>query len=111
MNGSSIANEATMKKEKRPQTSAKKSGFTLIEALVVIDIIALLAALLFPLLRLAREHPRTTVCLNNLHQLYAAFTLYSSDNEGFLPPYQNRIGTAIAQDETAKAFAPIPEKG
>jgi prepilin-type N-terminal cleavage/methylation domain-containing protein/prepilin-type processing-associated H-X9-DG protein len=94
-----------------PLSHKKNAAFTLIEVLFVIAIIAVLAAFLFPALRMARERPRTAVCASNLHQLYAGFSLYASDHDGYLPPYQNKIGTALAQDETAKAFAPIPENG
>ena len=49
-------------------------GFTLIELLVVIAIIALLLALLFPVLRSAKEAGQRAVCLNNLRQLTLAWT-------------------------------------
>lgn len=55
------------------------SGFTLIEILVVIGIIALLAAILFPVLSRARENARSRVCLSNLQQLGLAFQQYVQD--------------------------------
>ena len=61
-------------------------GFTLVELLVVIAIIALLAALLQPVLSLVREKSREIVCLNNLKQLQTCAKLYSLDNDGFLLP-------------------------
>ncbi len=57
----------------------KRSGFTLIEILVVIGIIALLAAILFPVLSRARESARSKVCLSNLQQLGLAFQQYVQD--------------------------------
>jgi prepilin-type N-terminal cleavage/methylation domain-containing protein len=57
----------------------RKSGFTLIELLVVIAIIAILAAILFPVLARARESARNTQCISNLHQLHAAFKMYCGD--------------------------------
>jgi prepilin-type N-terminal cleavage/methylation domain-containing protein/prepilin-type processing-associated H-X9-DG protein len=71
------------------------SGFTLIELLVVIAIIALLLALLQPVLSLAKEKSREIACLNNLKQLQICAKLYSLDNDDFLLPnrYVYLLGT------------------
>jgi prepilin-type N-terminal cleavage/methylation domain-containing protein len=55
-------------------------GFTLVELLVVIAIIAILAAILLPVLEKAQMKSKTTVCINNLHQLGLAVPMYASDN-------------------------------
>jgi prepilin-type N-terminal cleavage/methylation domain-containing protein/prepilin-type processing-associated H-X9-DG protein len=60
-------------------------AFTLIELLVVIGIIAMLAALLLPVLSRARESGRATACLSNLHQIGLALQLYVGDNQNKLP--------------------------
>jgi len=60
-------------------------GFTLVEILVVIAIIALLAALLFPVFARSRESSRRSACLNNLHQISTAFALYVQDHDERLP--------------------------
>jgi len=58
------------------------AGFTLIELLVVIAVIALLLALLFPVLRSAREQGQRAVCLNNLKQLTLAWLVYAEEHDG-----------------------------
>jgi len=63
----------------------RSTGFTLIEILVVVAIIALLAAILLPSLSHARWYTRNTVCRANLHDLGNAFTMYANAYKGFFP--------------------------
>jgi len=63
---------------------SKRAGFTLIELLVVIAIIALLMAILVPVLRSARNQARAVVCQSNLKQWGQILNLYTQDNEGRL---------------------------
>lgn len=60
----------------------QRKGFTLIELLVVIAIIAFLLALLFPVLRSAREAGQRAVCLSNLKQLTLAWLAYADEHDG-----------------------------
>lgn len=58
-----------------------RHGFTLIELLVVIAIIAVLAAILFPVLAKAREKGRQVTCSSNLRQIGMALAEYRSDHD------------------------------
>lgn len=62
----------------------KRRGFTLVELLVVISIIALLMAILMPALNRARELGRRAVCMGNLKQLALAWVMYADENDGDL---------------------------
>jgi prepilin-type N-terminal cleavage/methylation domain-containing protein len=65
------------------QTTHKQFGFTLVELLVVISIIALLAALLMPAIQAAREAARRAQCTSNQRQVAFALLNYESTKKGF----------------------------
>lgn len=69
---------------------SKKQGFTLVELLVVISIIAMLLAVLLPALNKAREIAKKITCGANLHQGGLALNTYMQDFGGRLTPIRQR---------------------
>ena len=103
----------------RTNLSAAK-GFTLLELLVVIAVIAILAALLFPGLGRAKAKAQRTACMNNLRQINLGVRMYADDSSDAFPAATNRppgvfvgytklmksyVGMAGASSERAGLFA------
>ena len=63
----------------------RTKGFTLVELLVVVAIIALLVSILLPTLGKAKEQARMVSCLANLKSLGLSFAFYSTENDGWYP--------------------------
>jgi prepilin-type N-terminal cleavage/methylation domain-containing protein len=68
----------------RPRRSCQ-TGFTLVELLVVVGIIAVLISLLLPALNKAREASKAIVCQSNEHQLMMGFLMFANEHQGHLP--------------------------
>ncbi len=65
-----------------------QKGFTLIELLVVVAIIAILAAMLMPVLRRARDSARDISCISQLKQFGHGFSIYTNNFNSYYPPWK-----------------------
>ena len=120
-----------VKIEDRQSTIVNPKAFTLVELLVVIAIIAILMAILVPVLRSAKERAQRVVCLSNLRQLTFAWLSYADENDGKLvcgaAGYSGRafdrstgsitlyikgwVGSAFHGPESRAALIEDPDKG
>ena len=78
------------------------AGFTYLALLLVLAIIAILAALLFPVLSAAKAKAKRTQCLNNLKQVNLGVHLYASENDDVLP--NEGIATFVDYKEAMKSY-------
>lgn len=78
-----------------------RCGFTLVELLIVLGIIALLVAIVLPAITRAREMARRTVCLSNIRQLTTAWIMYASENRG-------RVCDCIVEQPPPKGLVSVP---
>ena len=62
-----------------------KKGFTLIELLIIIAVVAIITAALFPILAKAREKARETTCISNQKQIATAVMMYTQEHDEKMP--------------------------
>ncbi|MBX3095638.1 MAG: prepilin-type N-terminal cleavage/methylation domain-containing protein [Fimbriimonadaceae bacterium] len=89
----------------------RRKGFTLIEVLVVIAIIAILAAFLFPVFAKAKARSKQTACLSNMKQIGTAFALYMSDTDDLFPNGLDAVDKfqPMIWESEPEFFAQIPD--
>ena len=73
----------------------KKKGFTLIELLVVVAVIALLLAILMPVLQKAKYQANRIVCMSNVKQQLLIFLTYAQENNDKFPPHTERVAYRV----------------
>lgn len=84
---------------------ANRSGFTLVELLVVMAVVAVLAALVIPAIAGARERSRSVTCSGQMRELGMAVLLYTQDNLGRFPRSSHSAG-ASREPGWAASIAP-----
>lgn len=67
----------------------RNRGFTVIELLVVVAIIAILAGIVVPVFSAVKQKVQQATCVNNMRQLFLAIEQYANDNNGLLPRSSN----------------------
>lgn len=96
---------------KMPSVRSRRCGFSLIELLVVIGIIAVLMAILLPMLEKGREQANRLKCANNLRQMGQYLGLYSNENHGAYPRTTYVAGAPLNAGTNADASDPFKAGG
>ncbi|MCK4323301.1 MAG: type II secretion system protein [Armatimonadetes bacterium] len=86
-----------------------KRGFTIIELLGVISVIAVMAAILFPVYARAKAVTRRQICVSNLFNMGMALRMYAVDNDGYYPPRDDDLGPLHPQYVGDKSVFMCPD--
>jgi prepilin-type N-terminal cleavage/methylation domain-containing protein/prepilin-type processing-associated H-X9-DG protein len=99
--------EIEMRTQVNIKTPRSRRGFTLVELLVVIGIIAVLVGLLLPALNRARTQANTLACLANLRSIGQAINVYAVGNKQSMPiGYWDGTGPVVNSDPAVTAYYP-----
>ena len=88
-----------------------KEGFTLVECLVVVAIVAILAGILIPVIGSVRESARDTACISNLRQYGIAAQLFLTDHKNVMVPHKNDDESARWYDWLRAYMPPVADEG
>jgi prepilin-type N-terminal cleavage/methylation domain-containing protein/prepilin-type processing-associated H-X9-DG protein len=93
---------------KDSDVSSKRAGFTLVELLVVVGIIALLISMLMPAIASSRRQAISVACRANLKTNYAFMLMYANDNKGWYAPPGFGYSPKVKQEDRwpSKVFTP-----
>jgi type II secretory pathway pseudopilin PulG len=97
-------------KRRRLRGSTGAAGFSIVELLVVIGIIAILLGLLLPAMQRAKVHARMIACRSNMRQIGQAMMIYSNENGGWLFPPDHGLDVPLQQRWFLMVLKPPPPK-